>query len=84
MIDRIQAALLALIVYLDRFHCDTRLREADLGRYRVVYPEGHASGRMYWPTARDYSHMFGGEVEHLQTGRRISTRTSRIQEVAHG
>lgn len=84
MIDRIQAALLALIVYLDRFHCDTRLREADLGRYRVVYPEGHASGRMYWPTARDYSRMFGGEVQHLQTGRRITTRIGKGREVAHG
>lgn len=71
MIDRIQGALLALIILLDKVRVERPNLKTGAGRFRVIYPDGERSIRMRWRDARDYCLLFGGQVLHIPTGQTL-------------
>lgn len=68
MFDRIQGALLALIILLDKIRVERPNLKSGAGRFRVIYPDGSRSIRMRWHDARDYCRLFGGQVLHVPSG----------------
>lgn len=68
MINRIQSALLALIILLDKLRVEPSNLKTGAGRFRVIYPDGGRSIRMNWRDARDYGLLFGGQVLHVRSG----------------
>ena len=41
---------------------DSQLDNCLNGKFRVKYPDGKFSRKMFYNTAKDYSKIFGGEV----------------------
>lgn len=71
MFDRIQGALLALIILLDKLRVEQPNLKSGAGRFRVIYPDGGRSIRMNWRDARDYCGMLGGQVVHVPSGQTL-------------
>ena len=42
--------------------CDSAIQQLLNGRFRVIYPDGQRSMKMYYRNAKSYASIFGGKV----------------------
>ena len=62
-----------LISHADKIRGGGSMSEPYVGRYCVCYLEGDRTRPMYWVNARDCADIFGGEVYHIKSNRKIYT-----------
>ena len=61
-----------LKVQIDKLHGGRQITESSNGLFRVHYFDGGKTTPMYWHTAKEYAQIFGGEIYHIKTGRKVT------------